>query len=221
MAARFLEYTGPLNMGVIGLGAGTIAAYGEKGDVIRFYEINPAVKKIASEYFYFLNDSLANIKVILGDGRISLERELRERGSQQFHILAVDAFSNDAPPVHLLTKESFALYFHHLRENGVLAVNITNAHLDLSPVVRNLAKAFGKKVPDLFSRRSSQWVLVTSNHRFLNDDRVRKHITPWQNEPPEAILWTDDYSNLAAVLSKSGTKFLFQHLASSVLKSIW
>lgn len=221
VAARFLEYTSPLNMGVIGLGAGTIAAYGEKGDVIRFYEINPAVKKIASEYFYFLNDSLANIKVILGDGRISLERELRERGSQQFHILAVDAFSNDAPPVHLLTKESFALYFHHLRENGVLAVNITNAHLDLSPVVRNLAKAFGKKAPDFFSRRSSQWVLVTSNRRFLNDDRVRKHITPWQNEPPEAILWTDDYSNLASVLSKSGAKFLFQHLASSVLKSIW
>jgi spermidine synthase len=152
---------------------------------------------------------------------------LRERGSRQFHILAVDAFSNDAPPAHLLTKEAFALYFGHLRENGVLAVNITNAHLDLSPVVRNLAKMFKKKAvfiekaPDLFSRRSSQWVLVTSNHQFLNDDRVKKHITPWQNETPEAILWTDDYSNLASVLSKSGTKFLFQHLAGSILKNLW
>ena len=83
------------------------------------------MEKTASEYFYFLKDSLAKTEIILGDGRISLERELRERGSRQFHILAVDAFSNDARPVHLLTKEEFALYFRNLRENGVLAVNTT------------------------------------------------------------------------------------------------
>jgi len=227
VTARFLDYAGPLNLGVIGLGAGTIAAYGEKGDVIRFYEINPAVKKTALEYFYFLRDSRADTTILLGDGRISLERELIKEGSRQFHILAVDAFSNDAPPVHLLTKEAFALYFSHVGENGVLAVNITNAHLDLSPVVRNLAKEFNKsavlvkKEADRFSHRSSQWVLVTSNKQFLNDERVKNHITPWRNDTPKAILWTDDYSNLVSVLSRSGTKFLFQRLFHIVRSKLW
>ncbi|MCZ6858765.1 MAG: fused MFS/spermidine synthase [Alphaproteobacteria bacterium] len=227
VSIRFLEYSGPLHMGVIGLGAGTIASYGKKDDVIRFYEINPAVVNVADEYFYFLKDSPADTSIVLGDGRISLERELKEKGSQQFHILAVDAFSNDAPPVHLLTKEAFDLYWKHLNEDGILAFNISNAHLDLSPVVRNLARVSGKRAvfvrmgPDLFSRLSSYWVLVTSNKKFLSDQRVIRHITPWEDSAPEAILWTDDYSNLASVLSSdSGTMYVFERLLQIMRRGV-
>lgn len=130
-------------MGVIGLGVGTIATYAEPGDRFRLYEINPQVEQLARVYFTYLADCEGEESVILGDARISLERELSESGSEKFDALFVDAFSGDSIPIHLLTREAFALYFQHLKPDGVLAVHITNLHLDLSDPVRNLAKQFG------------------------------------------------------------------------------
>jgi spermidine synthase len=216
VSVNFLDRSEPLHMGVIGLGAGTIATYGDKGDTIRFYEINPAIEEIAEKYFYYLKQCLADCLVVLGDARISLERELKASGSQEFHILAVDAFSSDAIPVHLLTREAFALYWQHLRSDGILAVHISNNHLELSPLIRNLAKESGKQAvlitaaPDTFSSLGSKWVLISSNENFLGDDRLQERITNWASDNPEPILWTDDYSNLLSVLGKSAAIFHFR-----------
>jgi hypothetical protein len=192
-----------LRIGVIGLGTGTLAAYGERGDEIRFYEINPGVVRLAEEYFYYLEDSAAEVEVILGDGRIALERELREEGSQEFDILAVDAFSGDAIPVHLLTREALALYWEHLAEGGVLAFHISNLYLDLQPVVRGLAgernlpvvliESDGDLAQEIFA---TDWVLVTENGSFLSNPKVAASFTPWMGGSIDPVVWTDDYSHL-------------------------
>jgi hypothetical protein len=124
----------PLRIGVIGLGAGTIAALGQAGDTVHFFEINPAAVDFARRYFTFLADSPATIEITLGDARLSLERELRDPAHQHvYDVLAIDAFSGDAIPVHLLTREAFALYRQALREDGVLAVHVSNHYLDSPP----------------------------------------------------------------------------------------
>jgi hypothetical protein len=193
---------GPKKVGVIGLGAGTLAAYGKPGDSYRFYEINPQVIKIANGWFTFLKQSPAKSEIILGDARLSLENEK----PQQFDVLAVDAFSGDAIPVHLLTQEAFAVYFRHLKPDGILAVHTSNTYLNLAPVVKLLAEdadyatrliASGDDAPRMIS--SADWVLVTRNQEFLN-----KQETFTGSEiiviPPHLRLWTDDYNNLFEIL---------------------
>ena len=189
-------------VGVIGLGTGTLATYGRPGDYYRFYEINPLVIDIAHSYFFFLQDSQAKVDVALGDARLSLERE----PPQNFDVLAVDAFSSDSIPVHLLTLEAFQIYFRHLRPDGVLAVHVSNRYLDLKPVVRNLADRLGRSCVLIDTEDGegdgtfgSTWVLVTSNQRFLEDPDVKaesKEVPP----RPDLPLWTDDYSNLFRIL---------------------
>jgi spermidine synthase len=185
---------------------GTIAAYSKPGDTYRFYEINPDVDRIAREYFTYLNDAKGAQQVVLGDGRMSLERELADTTRQRFDILSVDAFSGDGIPVHLLTREAFALYWEHLQPDGILALHITNLHFDFSPVIRALAREFGKQalwIKDVAERERgnnySEWVLVTSNQAFLKDPFVNFRIAPWPT--PREILWTDDYSNLFHVVA--------------------
>jgi len=197
---------GGLQVGNIGLGVGTIAAYSKPGDTYRFYEINPDVDRIAREYFTYLKDAKGTQQIVLGDGRISLERELVNKNRQRFDILSVDAFSGDGIPVHLLTREAFALYWEHLQPDGILALHITNLHFDLSPVIRALAREFGKQalwIKDVADRERgnnySEWVLVTSNQNFLKDPFVNFRIAPWST--PGEILWTDDYSNLFQVVA--------------------
>src|SRR6185503_13323463 len=129
-----------LRVGVIGLGTGTMAAYGREGDYYRFYEINPLVPGIARTQFSYLNDSPAKIEIAMGDARLSLEREEPEN----FDVLAVDAFSSDSIPVHLLTKQAMDLFFRHLKPDGILAVHISNRYLDLQPVIRGESQATGK-----------------------------------------------------------------------------
>ena len=129
----------PKRVGVIGLGAGTLAAYGKAGDFFRFYEINPLVLNIANKSFSYLRDTPARTDIVIGDARLSLAAEM----PQQFDVLAVDAFSGDAIPVHLLTKEAFALYLRHLKPDGVLAIHTSNTYLDLAPVVQLLADDAG------------------------------------------------------------------------------
>ena len=129
----------PRRIGVVGLGAGTLAVYGRRGDDIRFYEINPDVISLARKHFTFLDDSNAEIQVIPGDARLVLERET----DQNFDVLVLDAFSGDAIPVHLLTAEAMQIYTRHLSDHGILAVHISNSYFDLEPVVRALAEDSG------------------------------------------------------------------------------
>ncbi len=197
-----------LRVGNIGLGIGTIATYSRPGDTYRFYEINPDVDKIARTYFTHLEDAPGTQEVILGDGRISLERELENNNRQHFDVLAIDAFSGDGIPIHLLTREAFALYWKHLNPEGILALHITNYHFDFSPVIRALAKELDKRAVWIKDSGDSQkgnyysdWVLVTSNQNFLKDPFVYSRIEPWPSTRQEEILWTDDYSNLFQVVA--------------------
>jgi len=189
-------------VGAIGLGAGTLAAYGKTSDYFRFYEINPQVIAIAKTSFSYLRDSPARIDIVLGDARLSLQNE----APQQFDVLAVDAFSGDAIPVHLLTREAFALYLHHLKPDGVLAVHTSNSYLNLPPVVQLLASEAGcdaQMVTNDDNHRklidSSDWVLITRNKRFLDSIDSTVIIEPIA-VPPGLRMWTDDFNNLFQIL---------------------
>lgn len=193
----------PLRVGVIGLGTGTLAAYGTPGDLYRFYDINPAVIAIARRDFTYLAQSEAKIETPLGDARLTLERE----PPSDLDLLAVDAFSSDAIPVHLITSEALALYAKHVKPGGVIAFHLTNRYLDLVPVVDALATANhlravwihdeGEEV--LASR--SDWVLVSGNRELLAQPRIANAATPIT---PHADwrLWTDDFNNLFQVLRR-------------------
>jgi hypothetical protein len=192
----------PRNIGVIGLGAGTIAAYGRPGDRIRFYEINPAVISIAQNVFTYLRDSGAQITIAGGDARNTLSQE----PPQQFDVLAVDAFSGDAIPLHLLTTQALAVYRRHLAPGGIIAFHISNQHVDLEPALALLAQSAGMKAMRFSSLAnddrdefSAYWVLMTDNAAFFSQPEVaaaaRSPIFK-----PGLRLWTDDYSSLLPLL---------------------
>lgn len=189
-------------IGVVGLGVGTLAAAATPGDFIKFYEINPQVIDVARNIFTYLSDTPATVEVALGDARLVMERE----EPQQFDILALDAFSGDAIPTHLLTKEAFEVYRRHVTDDGVIALHITNRYLDLGAPVARLAREMGwsavfvATVPvinDLTT--ATQWVLLTRNQRFLNDPEVRA-AGPVLTSHDDVKLWTDDSSSLLDVM---------------------
>jgi predicted O-methyltransferase YrrM len=192
----------PIHVGMIGLGAGTLAAYARPGDRYSIYEINPNVVRIARTQFTFLSGSPAPCEIVPGDARLALESE----PGGNFDLLAVDAFSGDAIPIHLLTREAFALYWRHLKPDGVLAVHVTNRHVSLGPVVAMGAAESGKRAmifssPMLRAKGelASDWVLATSRPGFfeLPDLAASARTT----EPiPGLAMWTDDYSNLYRIL---------------------
>ncbi len=196
----------PLNVGLIGLGAGTLAAYGKPLEYYHFYELNPAVNDFAHTYFSYIKQSQAVVSVSLGDGRALLQQEYDEYGSQQYDVLVVDAFSGDAIPTHLLTQEAFTLYWQHLKHEGVLALHISNTHLDLKALTRTLAKTVNKQALYINTKATNadendaEWVLITNNEQFLTNYAVKKQITPWPSSSDKTLLWTDDYSNLLSVL---------------------
>ena len=192
---------GAIRVGVIGLGTGTLAAYGRPGDYYRFYEINPLVLRIAQSEFFFLRDSRANVDVVLGDARLSLERE----APQDFDVLAVDAFSSDSIPLHLLTREAMSVFFRHLKPDGVLAVHITNRCLDLGPVLAGESHSAGKLARVVDTRAddterifAAKWVLMTAPPSGF-DRQVMGNSLPLGSKRI-VRLWTDDYSNLLQVL---------------------
>jgi hypothetical protein len=194
----------PRRIGVIGLGTGTIAAYGRPGDVVRFYDINPKTEPIARHYFTYLRDSPARTEIVLGDARVSLAGE----PPQQFDVLAIDAFTGDAIPVHLLTTEALQLYRRHLKPNGIVAFHVSNHFLDLAPVVEQLAEHAGMKTAFVSAGGdrardldSSDWVLVTTDEDFLMTAQVRRAIQPI-TIPPRLRRWTDDYNSLIPILRK-------------------
>jgi hypothetical protein len=189
-------------IGVIGLGVGTIAAYGRSGDRIRFYEINPAVAPIAQNLFTYLRDSAASVDIVEGDARTSLAKE----PPQEFDVLVIDAFTGDAIPLHLLTTEAVALYKRHLAPGGILAFHISNQHVDLEPEIYQLAKASGMKamrfssvVNDTRGEFDAQWMLVTDNAGFFSIPEVA-YVALQPDESSSVHLWTDDYSSLLSFL---------------------
>jgi hypothetical protein len=184
----------PLRAGIIGLGAGTLATYGQPGDVFRFYEINPEVIRQARQQFTFLADSQARIEVVPGDARLQLEQEQ----PQNFDVLVVDAFSGDSVPVHLLTREAFEIYFRHLHPGGVLALHLSNVYMNLPPVAFTIADSLGVESRLVTTRDDPErgagaatWVLVTANHEFLKRSGLEQDTRPQVRAP----LWTDDYSS--------------------------
>jgi spermidine synthase len=193
----------PRRVGVIGLGSGTLAAYGRKDDVFRFYDINPLVERIARHWFTYLGESGAGIEVVPGDARLSLAAE----PSQHYDVLAVDAFSGDAIPVHLLTSQALELYRRHLAPGGIIAFHVSNKFLDLAPVVQQQADHAGLQtayivVPeddDDKGAYSSDWVLVTANTNFLSQQNVQdgSYNVPLK---PRLRLWSDDYNSVLPIL---------------------
>ncbi len=202
LALRFCCAARARSIGVVGLGAGTLAAYGKAGDRIRFYEINPAVEPIARNLFTYIRESSAQVQVIPGDARVSLSQE----PPQHFDVLAIDAFSGDAIPLHLLTMEALALYRRHLAPGGILAFHISNQHVDLAPPIARMAQASGMQVRrvsslanDAHGEFGATWMLVSNNADFFSDPQVASHahVQPVDARVP---LWTDDYSALLPFL---------------------
>lgn len=194
----------PQRVGIIGLGAGTLAAYARQRDYYRFYEINPLVIQFARKEFSFLSHSGAGVEIIQGDARLSLERE----PSQQFDVLLVDAFSGHSIPIHLLTGEAFALYFQHLKPEGILAVHVSHRHLNLAPIVKMAADSYSKEARLVISEAEkdkgtlpAHWVLVTNRQGFFSSERLKDAV-----RPIEVRLglrpWTDDFSSILPVLGR-------------------
>lgn len=226
IAATFAQLSASKNskIGIIGLGVGTLSAYGRPGDYFRYYEIDPLVVEIAgaSDYFSFLERSMANVDVVIGDARLEIEREQRVEGSQEFDLLILDAFNSDAIPVHLLTLEAFRLYVESLASDGLLAVHISNRHFDLLPLVARAGYEVGLTAVDFrtgpapgFQSLNAQWIILSSNPQRVQDlaslltERIRlmnlspthAQITfPQAGDLEQVSFWTDDYSDLLSAL---------------------
>ena len=193
----------PRRIGIIGLGCGNLIAYGRAGDLIRLYEINPQVLELARSEFSYLNETPAKIETVLGDGRLSLERE----PDQKFDILVMDAFSGDSVPVHLITEEAFVTYRRHLKKGGILAVNVSNKYLNLGPVMERVASRFGWKAQlfefetDFFDSfcNSVSWVLLMEPSRYAEMPATLKEGAALEARQGFR-LWTDDFSNMLQIL---------------------
>lgn len=193
----------PRRIGMVGLGVGTLAAYGRPGDVFRFYEINPDVVRMAREHFTYLRDCAATVEMVVGDARLSLERE----PPQQFDVLVLDAFSSDAIPTHLLTEEAFAIYRRQLRPDGVLAIHVTNRHFDLEPVVRGAAEHFGMTAAKIHAETIAEraqarcdWMLVAGSEVPFRFSLIQEAISATRQGDRPAVLWTDRYNHMVGVL---------------------
>lgn len=193
-------------IGIIGLGVGTIAGYGGDTDTVRFYEINPEVERLARKYFTYLDDSRADVEVVLGDGRLSMEKEK----PQHYDVLVLDAFSSDAVPTHLLTAEAMEIYFKHLADDGVLAFHISTMHLDLHSVVWKLADHFGLETAWIESFENEQdgalasdWILLARDGDFLDSEAIQDAESSPKHRRKDVMLWTDDHINLLEILKKS------------------
>jgi hypothetical protein len=196
----------PRRIGILGLGCGTLAAYGRRGDTLRIYEINPLVLEIANRDFTYLRDTPAKVEVAMGDGRLVLESESTEP-SQLFDILVMDAFSGDSVPVHLITREAFAIYFKHLKPTGILAVNISNTYLALDPVMERSANAFDKVAlvyhwsPNDNDTMcfSCSWTLIMDRSTLALHPELQTQAKLLHQDRPFPI-WTDDFSNMFSIL---------------------
>ncbi len=201
----------PLRLGGVGLGAGVIAAWTLPSDRLTFYEINPLVLRLSGEYFTYLRAAAGAVDVVMGDARLSLERETAAGAAprpEPLDLLAIDAFSSDAIPLHLLTREAFAIYFKRLKPDGVLAVHLTNRFLDLEPLVRGLALERGLKAvvidnpkDEAAGAEAATWMLVSGDEKFLGDPLVKSSAAALP-PAPGTLVFTDQYSNLYRLLRR-------------------
>jgi hypothetical protein len=198
-----------MRVGVLGLGVGTLAVYGQPGDVYRFYEINPDVIRLAegeNAYFTYLSKSLAKVEIVPGDARLSLEQELAAGQIRNYDVLLLDVFSSDSIPVHLLDAESFQVYWQQLSPEGILAIHISNRRLDLVPVVWTLADHFGlaraliEDTGDGVITYASEWILLARDPALLANPAIASHAKPMNGYVSHVRLWTDDYNNLFQIL---------------------
>ncbi len=201
----------PLRLGVIGMGAGTLAAYARAGDELTFCEINPDVVAHARRWFTWWDDAVARgarLALLEGDARLVLERELADGAPRPYDLLAVDAFSSDAIPVHLLTAECFEVYRRRLAPDGLLAVHVSNLYLELAPVARQQAEALGLRARRVVGRADvqravfgSEWVLATADEAL---EQRLAHAVPapddWPLSGTDLLRWTDDFSSLFPLL---------------------
>ena len=195
-----LAYEGqPIHVGIIGLGAGSISVYGDADDRYTFYDIDPQVVHVANTYFTYLKDSPAKVEVVLGDARLNMERQ----APQQFDVLAVDAFSGDSIPVHLITYEAMGLYLKHVKPEGVMAFHVSNRFLDLKPVLLAIAEKHGLEYAFVHETgeeggTTSDWVLVSRNKAIIYRKDIAESTEPIVPRP-EWNLWTDDFTSLVQV----------------------
>jgi SAM-dependent methyltransferase len=193
---------GGKRVGLVGLGPGTLAAYGRRGDTFRFYEINPLVIRAAREKFTYLSDCEARVEIVPGDARLALESE----PDQHFDVLILDAFSGDSIPVHLLTREAFQLYYKHLKPDGILAAHVSNRYLNLAPLLAKTANETGRASITIVSpgdpldgTHRATWVLISADRRRLEGPAFRRFAV--ETVVPERLrVWTDDYCNVLSVL---------------------
>jgi hypothetical protein len=202
LAMKVLQARGPMKAGILGLGSGSLLGHARSGDDYRIYEINPLVERLARSEFTMLPQCPARTAVVLGDGRLSLERE----APNGFDLMAIDAFSSDAIPVHLLTREALDLYRRHLRPGGILAVHITNRYLDLEPVLQRYATEarwpaaiVSDDADDDSATYATDWVLLCDDPTVFANPAMKDSAEPLV---PDARVspWTDDYSNLFRIL---------------------
>ena len=191
------------------MGTGTVAAFGRAGDTVRFYEINPDVLRVVSSPFSYLSNCAGKVEVVLGDARLSLERE----AAQGFDLLTLDAFNSDAIPVHLLTREAFAVYERHVKTNGIIAVHISNTYLDLEPVVVNVAKHFGYQLAvieqedgidedeaEVWWIYGSTWILLAHEGALIQSPVIQQASRAVKTNLAKLPLWTDDFGSLFQIL---------------------
>jgi hypothetical protein len=203
-------YGSGMRVGVLGLGVGTLAAYGQPGDYYRLYEINPVIVDLANGqggYFSFIKDSKAETEIVTGDARISLEKELNSGVKNDFDILVLDTFSGDSPPAHLVTKEAFDIYLQNLAPDGLIAANISNNHLDFRPVFWRLAQYYDLEFAIIYNQPENDpaaypsiWVLLTRNSKLLEAPEIAERADRMTGYTTDIRLWTDDYSNLFQII---------------------
>lgn len=194
----------PLTIGVVGLGVGAVAPFARAGDVLVFYEINPAVVHAAQQYFTYLDRSAARVELVVGDARLELERELAAGRARGFDVLVLDAFNSDAVPVHLVTHEAFATYFAQLQADGLLVINIATSHLDLTPLLAGLADAHQRKMLKTTTPSDPARFLVAGEWVLMGTPRALEAIesahSRWEAAPSRRTVWTDDYSNVLGLV---------------------
>jgi hypothetical protein len=200
------QAAGKVRLGFVGLGVGTLSAYGREGDELRFYELDPQVLELARQQFSYLGAARGKLDFEIGDARLSLERELARGGARGYDVLAIDAFSSDSIPVHLITREAIALYAKQIAPDGIIAVHISNRFLDLKPVLANLAQASGlaaKLVSDSpeeeRSASGTDWVLLARDPKVLDHPKISEKAEALEAVPAFS-LWTDRFNNLLDVV---------------------
>ncbi len=199
----------PLRIGIVGLGAGMVAALGREGDQITYYELNPAVLDLVNRHFSFVRDGKAKTNVLLGDGRLVLERQLDAGQPQQFDVLVMNAFRGASPPMHLMTKEAFDLYLAHLAPNGLLAVNFELDTFEMAPLHRGMADLFGLEVGWFETRKGNEcddpisWALYSKDKAFFDVAEIKSARSQWRDQAQSKLIWTDKSSNLMSIVNWS------------------